>query len=430
MNKKRIVITGLGPIASPGIGKKALWEGVCEQKIGLELVSAKIGDDKWEEFYMHKVKNFDIQNFNFDRYDLNYITNWKEGKQNQDLLLFLAATRLALEDGNINYKNQNNSLGLIVTHENPCLEQLLWEIFNESYSLLISDIKLGKNEYFSRLFVNNVKTAYETQSFMLLFHVARMFNIHKFSVCMNNACASGLYALEMASDMIRLEKVSKVVIVAGDCPDVFKFLWFKMIGMYEVDGQIKPFSKKAKGFVFGEGATAIVVEDYESAINRNVKIYAEYLGGGFRLDSWKVLVPDVTKHYLRDAINDAIQVSNIDREDVDLVCAHGAGTRIGDNYEAQAILDVFKNIRNVPFTALKPYVGHNLGGSTLIELAILLLSMEENCLIPIKNINIKDLCLDINVVQNKKNAKLNTVLKTCSAFAGYHAAVILKKLRK
>ena len=425
--KKRVVITGLGPVASVGVGKDSFWRGILDKNLGIELTEVFLFDELWEKFYLHKVQNFDIKNYGINENDLEYIHNWKEKEDNQDLLFLLVAAKLALDDSQINYRSKKNNLALVATHENPCLEQLLWKAFRCSFQLLKKNIGLSELEFCNELYRKIIKIGYESQSFMSLFHLARTFNVHNYSLFINNACSSGLYALEAARDLISLGKAEKVIVVAGDCPDVFKYLWFKMISMYEEDGKIKPFDKNARGFVMGEGAAALVLEDYESAKRRGIHIYAEYLGGGFALEGWGITTPMIGGAFYQESIENAINDSGVIKEEIDLICAHGAGTIVNDYYEAKAIKDTFQQLR-VPVTAFKPFIGHNLGGSALLELIILLLSLEKNLLLPILNTREIDNRIDLNIIREEHQFNLRTVLKICSAFAGYNACSILRKL--
>ena len=422
---KKVVITGIGPIASVGIGKEAFWQGILDRKTGIELVETSMSKEPLEKFYLHKVKNFDIKNYAIDQDDLAYIREWKEGEDNIDLFFLLAAVKLALDDTMIDYKTKENNLALVVTHENPGIEQLLWKIFRSSYQLLKDKPNIGEKEFFEKLFNKTVKVGYETQAFMFLFHIARTFNIHKHSLFVNNACASGLYAIEAASDMIKGNRVPMVVVAAGDYPDIFKHLWFKKIDMYEPNGKIKPFSRDAKGFIMGEGATALVLEDCEHAKERGAHIYAEYLGGGFSLEGWGITTPMIGGNSYQNTIKSALNKSRINKEKIDLICAHGTGTPASDYYEAKAIMDVFGNSK-VPVTAFKPYVGHNLGGSTLVELAILLLALENQVIPPVMNTMDTDPRVNIDLVRDERKVKLSTVLKLCCAFAGNNAATVFR----
>ena len=221
--KQRIVVTGIGPISSLGIGRSETWRGLLKGDVGLELVTNKYGNYEFAKFYLHKIRNFNLNDFKLDANVLNYINAWKQGNVSYDLLVMLAATKLAIHDAKLDYRKVQDSLALVVAHENICLEDLLKETFDFVYY-----DKAFDNMRLKRLYNKIVRTAYETQTFMLLFHIARVFGIHKYSLCVNNACASGLYALEVASDMIKLGKASRVIVVAGDCPNVFKYLWFKI----------------------------------------------------------------------------------------------------------------------------------------------------------------------------------------------------------
>ncbi len=200
-----------------------------------------------------------------------------------------------------------------------------------------------------------------------------------------------------------------------------------MINMYASDGRIKPFDKNADGFVMGEGATALILEDYEHARNREAHIYAEYIGGGFRLEGWGVTTPMIGGSFYQEAIQEALNRSGLNSADIDLICAHGVGNAASDYYEAKAISDVFTTQK--PYvTALKPFVGHNLGGSTLIELAVLLLSLENKIIPPILNTRDLTTKFKLNFVTEQKEGNVHFFMKTCCAFAGYNAAAIFRNM--
>lgn len=196
--------------------------------------------------------------------------------------------------------------------------------------------------------------------------------------------------------------------------------------MYENDGKMKPFSTNGQGLVMGEGAAAFVLEEYEHAKKRGAPIYAEYLGGGFRLEGWQITRPKIGGDSYHETIKDALKNSGLKAQEVDLVCLHGFGTSAGDYYEAKAVEDIFG--RGTPVTALKPYTGHNLGGSTLIETSALLLALGANFIPAILNTQKVNPKININLVLKDIKLELNNVIKTCAAFAGYNAAAVFKKI--
>jgi 3-oxoacyl-(acyl-carrier-protein) synthase len=208
--------------------------------------------------------------------------------------------------------------------------------------------------------------------------------------------------------MIKCNQSSAVITAASDYTEIYKYLWFREIGLYSEDGRIRPFCKDSNGLVFGDGGVGIVLEDLEHARKRNASIYAEYLGGGFCLEGWKVTTPQIGSDSYQKAISKALKQI--------------------DYYESKAITDVFgSNPENPLITTFKPYVGHNLGGSALLESAILLLSLKNEVILPTLNSENVDPKFNISLVKEKSDIKVNTAMKICCAFAGYNSAVVFKR---
>jgi len=432
MENMRIVITGLGPLASTGIGKEAFWDGIINHRIGLKLEEININGENWDKYYMHRINDFNIDQFGINQDVLDDVTAWKEGEEIIDLHYLIAAVKLALDDSKLQYDRNDNNIGLVLTHENPGLEQFFTKILDGSFDLIKEKSELGldmkKKQFFESLYQKNSKSAYDLQTFMFLFHISKIFGIHGYSLFINNACASGLYALEAASQMIRSGKNSTVIVAGSDYPGIYKYFWFKKLGIYAEDGKIKPFSKDSKGLVFGDGGSGIVLEELDHALKRKAHIYAEYLGGGFSQEGWKANIPYAGSNFFKDAIMQAVATSNIEKEDIDLVCAHGVGNFMIDKYEAKTITDVFGTYTNKPLvTAFKPYIGHTLGVSSLVETVISALCLDNKLIIPSLNTETVDSKIGIGLVKEKINMEFNILLKICCAFAGYNAAVILKK---
>lgn len=430
MDKKiRVVITGIGPLASCGIGKNQFWQGLLEKKTGIKLEEYFIGDQLWDKFYLHKVENFDIARIGIEPYLLEQIKSWKKGEESTDLYFLLAAVKLAIDDAKLTFNRDNNDISCIITHENPGLEQYFSKIIDLSFDALINN-KITKKDFAERLHYGSIKSSFDLQTFMTLFHVTKTFGIHGYSLFLNNACASGLYALENAAQIIKSGRSRTVIIAAADYPRIYKYLWFKELKMYSPDGKIRPFARDANGFVFGDGGVGLVLESLENAKKRKAIIYAEYLGGGFSQEGWKVTFPMSGGDFYQKAVAEALAFSRVKIKEIDCVCAHGAANAIIDRYEVKAITDIFGiKFKRPLITTFKPYVGHNLGGSALLETAILLLCMENNICLPVLNTETIEPKMQIDLVREKLEVKLSTVLKTCCAFAGYNAAAVFKRIR-
>lgn len=430
MQEKRVVVTGIGPLTSIGIGKDSLWSALVEGKTNIKLEEWFVDGELWERFYLHKIDNFDIEKFNIDKNTLQEIKDWKDGEDIIDLYYLLAAVKLALEDSKLEYNPEDNDIGCVVTHENAGLEQYISKCIDVSFAKIKKKSDpITKRQFSEKYHYATVKSAYDLQTFMVMFHILRTFKIHGYSLFVNNACSSGLYALEVASQIIKTGRSSAVIVASADYPRIYKYLWFKDLNMYAEDGRIKPFSKKSNGIVFGDGGCGLVMEDWEHAVKRKAKIYAEYLGGGFSQEGWKVIYPKVGDDFYQRAIREAIRFSKIDKKEIDLVCAHGVGNAVIDRYEAKAITDIFgTNPKRPLVTTFKPYIGHNLGGSNLLETAILLLCLESNLVLPVLNVEETHPKMEMDVAKEKVKLELKTVLKICCAFAGYNAAVVFRKI--
>jgi len=423
---KRIVITGVGPLTSNGVGKRQLWKNILQKKQGISYEKFYLGKDYIGSSYIYKLKDFDMQKFSLNKDIIGEIKIWKKGKESEDLNYFLSTIKLALDDSRHSIGNGLET-GIILTHEQPGGEQFYSDLIDVSYKLRRG---ISKKKYFELM--NNVfsRDVYDQQTFMFLYHVAKVFGVHGFSLFINNACASGLYALEMAAQLIRSKKLKVVIVSAIDNPGLLKCVWLRDNKLYSRDGKIRPFSLNRNGFVCGQGGTALILESYNNARKRGARIYAEYIGGNFVLESWKVSLPNILERYYENIIRTVLADNDVLPIDVDLVNAHGVGTSLIDGYEAKAIRQVFEATNpNVKVNALKPYIGHTLGASGLLEIAIQCIEMHKGIIVPTLNVDPIDKELKLNVVRKFRKDCLKTVLKLSCGFGGFDGAVLLKKAK-
>lgn len=425
---RRIVVTGVGPLSAIGIGKTDFWNGIIEKKNNVTLEEHNLGNEYFESYYIHKMNNFNIKDFGINNSSLEEIKTWKAGSQSLDLEHLLAAIKLAMDDSKLQ-PDEGHDTGILLAHEHPGLESFFSEIIDQSFEVLKDKPYLTKKDYYKYLYSNTSKSAYDLQTFMFLFHVAKVFNIHGFSLFVNNACSSGLYAIEAAAQIIKSEKNDVMIVAAADNPGIYINQWLKNVGLYAHDGKIKPFAKNRNGFICGQGGAAVVLEELEHARRRNAQIYCEYIGGGFCLESWKVTLPKVGQRFYKNVIIQSLHEGKINADEVDLINAHGVATSVMDQYEAQAIRSVFGEEIEQPFvSAFKPYFGHNLGGCALLETVLLLLAMENNLIPAILNCEEVDPILRINIPRNHIERELRTTLKLCASFAGFNAAALFRKI--
>jgi 3-oxoacyl-[acyl-carrier-protein] synthase II len=425
---KRVVITGVGPLSSIGIGKSDIWENIIKEKINIKLLNSYILGKYSNNFYIHKINDFNISNFGINSDILKDIKNWQYGEEVIDLYYLLAAIKISLDDSKLQYEDRRD-IGFVLTHENPGIEQFCSTFIKKSFNIYKTKKNLSEEEYFNILNYSVDNNVSDLQTFMFLFYTAKLFNIHGYSLFINNSCASGSYAIEAASQMIKSGVNNAVIVASSEHPAIYKHLWLKKLGTLSEVGIIRPFSKNRDGFLCGEGGAALVLEDLEHALGRGAYIYAEYLGGAFNLESWKITVPDIGKNSYKKTIVEAVERCVVKPSDIDIINTHGLGSSLIDQYEARAMTDVFgENFRKPFITAFKPYFGHTLGNCALLETIILLLSMKENLILPILNYEGKDPKLNIKIILEKKYTPLTVGMKIVWGFGGYNAATIFKKI--
>ena len=423
LKNRRVVITGVGPISAIGFGKNDLWNSIIKARTGLAQQEFKVNGELWDKFWLHKINDFNINNFKIDPQALKDISNWKQGKPDQDLFYLLAAVKLALVDSKVSYNHENNNIGLFLTVEHPGFEPFMVDLLEEAMACSTS----SKKEIYDHLFKTLVQNGYDLQTFMYLYLVSKAFGLHGYSLFTSNACASGLFSLESAARQIKLGGSDIAIVAGGDyCNTMFKHRWFNEKGLYAEDGKIKPFSSDANGIVLGDGASALVLEELNHAKKRKAQIYAEYLGGGFSLEGWKVTLPQLGSTSYQDAIKQSLKIAGLKPKDIDLINPHGVGIKITDRYEAKAITDIFGE-NKTPVTAFKPYVGHNLGGSAILETIILLIAMQKNLIPATLNCASLENKYNIPVVRKSTKKPLKTAMKLSCGFAGYNAAAIFRK---
>ncbi|MCB9771305.1 MAG: hypothetical protein H6754_01975 [Candidatus Omnitrophica bacterium] len=421
----RIVITGLGPITAAGIAKDDFWRGLCTSKTNLVKITQPFGDTS-VSFFKHVVENFNIEDFDISKEYLSDLKEWKGGKVETDMYYLLAAAKLALEDSGLKYDIEKNNIGLVVTHENPGLEDYFSELLLHSSNYYKNNNPLG--DYTSYMYEKLAKSSFELQTFMPLYHVAKILGLHGYSLFINNACASGAYAMEEAAQIIESGKSSVVVLVAADNPQVFKYLWFKRLNLYSENGMMMPFSDNTDGFIFGDGAAGLVLESLDHALARGAEIYGEYLGGGFYSEGWKISFPSITEDSYGEAINSAFKKTQINKKEIDVIVPHGISTQVTDRYEMRSISRQFKGmLEQVSLCSLKPLIGHTLGANTALEILIILLMIKKECLLREQRMKVNGNRVDLSIPIPFVHKKIAFVLKTTAAFAGYRSAILLKR---
>jgi len=246
----------------------------------------------------------------------------------------------------------------------------------------------------------------------------------------NAACASALQAIGAGYDLIRLGQQDVMLCggAEGLHPTVvgsFDVLFATSCGFNQSPKKTpRPFDAKRDGLVCGEGSGIIVLEDYERALKRKAKIYAEICGYcSFGNGNH---VSESNREAIVACVNEALNRAGVSPQDVDYINAHATATLQGDKEEAAAIRQIFGD--TVAVSSLKGNIGHTLGASGAIELIASLIMMQKKVIYPTLNLEEPDKdCLGIKHVREPLNKEINILLKNCFAFGGINAALVCKK---
>lgn len=412
---KRVVVTGLGAVTPVGNTVKEFWENIVAGKSGVAAIT-KFDTSKFKTNFAAEVKNFDAE---------AYVDKKELKKYDLYTQYAIAASDQAIKDSGLDFK------------EMPEIERyevgVIWASGNGGISTFEQQLKeyhLGDGTpRFSPYFIPK----------MIVDIAAGVISIrnklHGPNYATVSACASSNTAIISAFDTIRLGKAT--IMVAGGSEaaitesSVGGFNSAHALSKRNDDPATasRPFDKERDGFVIGEGAGALILEEYEHAIARGANIYAEMVGGGMAADAYHLTgtPPDGLGASL--GISKALADAGISADKIDYINAHATSTGLGDIGELNGIKKIFGDLP-VAISATKSMTGHLLGGAGAIESIISILSVKED-IIP-GTINTKELDPEIpeglNIILGKSlKQPVHYVLNNTFGFGGHTATSIFKK---
>ncbi|HID30855.1 MAG TPA: beta-ketoacyl-ACP synthase II, partial [Desulfobacterales bacterium] len=339
MERKRVVITGLGPVTPIGSGKDEFWDAIMEGKSGIDLIS-RFDTSKFKTRIGAEIRDFDPQDYGIKPKDAKRMDLFTQ--------YGVAGACLAIKDAGLELAEYNDRIGTIIGTGIGGLMTLE----EEKAKLVESKNPSRVSPFLIPMMMPNAINA----------HVSIMFKLTGTSPCPANACATGSYALIYACKDIALGDSD--VIVSGGSEAILteiaasSFANMKALSRRNEDpkGACRPFDKDRSGFVIGEGAGILVLESLEHATKRNAKIYAEIVGYATNTDAYHITAPDPEARMVKKAILDCLDMAGLEPKDVDYINAHGTSTKLNDKAEATAINEVFGDYK-VPVSSTKSMIG-------------------------------------------------------------------------
>ncbi|MPB35870.1 beta-ketoacyl-ACP synthase II [Campylobacter upsaliensis] len=402
---KRVVVTGIGMINALGLDKESSFKAICEGKSGVDKITL-FDASEFPVQIAAEVKNFD---------PLDVVDGKEVKKIDRFIQLGLKAAREAMEDANFDETLDKEEFGVVSAAGIGGLPNI------EKNSIICEEKGPRK---ISPFFIPSALVNM-LGGLVSIEHALKGPNIS----CVT-ACAAGTHAIGEAYKSIVLGTADKMLVVGAEaaiCPvGIGGFASMRALSTRNDDPKraSRPFDKERDGFVMGEGAGALVFEEYEVAKKRGAKIYAELVGFGESADAHHITAPtlDGPLRAMQKALKMASGVK------VDYINAHGTSTPVNDKNETAAIRAVFGE--NLPFvSSTKGQIGHCLGAAGAIEAVISLMAMEKGLVPPTINQIEKDEECDLDYVPNvAKEARLDVVMSNSFGFGGTNGCVIFKRV--
>ena len=414
MELKRVVVTGIGALTPLGNSVPEFWKNLVDGVSGADIIT-HFDASKFKTQFACEVKNFQIE---------NYLDRKEARKLDPFVHSALASTEEAVKDANIDFDTlDRDRAGVIWGSGIGGLRTFIDEVTNFN----AGDGTPRFNPFFIPKMIIDIAPG----------HISIKYGLRGPNFATVSACASSTNAIIDGYNYIRLG-MADMIIAGGSEASVNEAAVGGFNAMHALSTRndspktaSRPFDLDREGFVLGEGAATLILEEYEHAKRRGAKIYAEIAGGGLSADANHITAPHPdglgAKNVMKNAMRDAGMVP----EDLDYINVHGTSTPLGDISETKAIISCFgDHAYNLNISSTKSMTGHLLGAAGALEAIASILSVQNDIIPPTINHFTDDPQFDsrLNLTFNKAQKRVvRAALSNTFGFGGHNASVIFKK---
>ena len=415
MELKRVVVTGLGALTPIGNTKDAYWEGLISGKSGAAPITY-FDTEKFKTKFACELKNFNATDF---------IDRKLASRMDKFTQYAMVAADEAIADAKLDLDAVNKlRVGVIWGAGIGGLETFQEEVLNFAKG----DGTPRFNPFFIPKMIADIAPG----------NISIKYGFMGPNYTTVSACASSANAMFDALNSIRLGHCD-IVVTGGSEAAVtiagmggFNAMHALSTRNESPETASRPFDATRDGFVLGEGAGALVLEEYEHAKARGAKIYAEFVGGGLSSDAYHMTAPHPEGRGVVAVMKNCLENAGLKPEDVDHINTHGTSTPLGDVAELKAISEIFgSHAKHININSTKSMTGHLLGAAGAIEAISAILAMEHGIIPPTINHTTVDENIDpeLNLTLNKAQKRnIKVVMSNTFGFGGHNACVLFKKL--
>ncbi|MHC1578370.1 MAG: beta-ketoacyl-ACP synthase II [Dehalococcoidia bacterium] len=410
--RRRVVITGLGAVTPLATGAEESWRKLCQGKSGVARIT-KFDPSGFNVQIAAETKDFHPEDF---------VDKKKIRRADPFIQYAIAAARMALDDAGFSISESNASrVGVVLGSSAGGMN-----MYEKNLFALRDEGPDRVSPFFIPGFIPNMATA----------EVSMSFGARGPSKCVVTACATGNNCIGDAFRLIQYDEADAMIAGGTDAYvlpiAVAGFDRMRALSRRNTEPEkaSRPFEKERDGFVIGEGAGVVILEEMESAIQRGAKIYAELIGYGSNTDSFHITEPDWENQArcIKLALHDAA----ISPGDVEYINAHGTGTLANDASESKAIKAALgEHSKKIAVSSNKSMIGHLLGAAGGVETVFTVLTMRDGIIPPTINYDTPDPECDLDYVPNMaRKAQVNIALSNGFGFGGINATLVFTKFKE
>lgn len=410
MTKKRVVVTGLGALSPLGNDVDTSWNNAINGVSGIGPIT-RVDAEEYPAKVAAELKDFNVE---------DYMDKKEARKMDRFTQYAVVAAKMAVEDADLNITDEIASrVGVWVGSGIGGLETL-----ESQFEIFLTKGPRRVSPFFVPMMIPDMATG----------QISIALGAKGVNSCTVTACATGTNSIGDAFKVIQRGDADVMVTGGTEAPLTrMSFAGFSANKALSTNPDPKtasrPFDKNRDGFVMGEGAGIIVLEELEHALARGAKIYGEIVGYGSTGDAYHITAPAQDGEGGARAMQEAIKDAGIAPEEIDYINAHGTSTYYNDKYETMAIKTVFgEHAHKLAVSSTKSMTGHLLGAAGGIEAIFSILAIKEGVIPPTINIQTPDEECDLDYVPDEaRRQELNYVLSNSLGFGGHNATLIFKK---
>lgn len=410
MEKRRVVMTGIGAVTPLGNDIVTTWKNILEGKSGIGTLK-RVNKENYPSKVSAEAKDFDPETF-MDRKDAR--------KMDRFTHFAVAAALMAVKDANLTINEENAArVGVWIGSGIGGMET-----FEQQYETFLSRGYRRVSPFFVPMLIPDMATG----------QVSIILGAKGFNSCTVTACATGTNSIGDAFKVIQRGDADAMITGGAEAPITkMAVAGFSASTALTTNPDPKtacrPFDKNRDGFIIGEGSGIVVLEELEHALARGAKIYGEVVGYGATGDAYHITAPAPGGEGGARAMKMALNDAGMKPEEIDYINAHGTSTQYNDKFETAAVKEVFgEHAYKVAMSSTKSMTGHLLGAAGGIEAIFSVLAMRDSIMPPTINYETPDPECDLDYVPNKaRKQEISAVMSNSLGFGGHNATLVFKK---